>query len=174
MDGITNDFSFDVSKDENTPFYSQLLNFNPNNCLSGGSNTAPLPIPQGSIDYELPLNCGDAKVKLHLDTNYSQATQSFDQFATKNDESFIVNGRLSVLDIGVGGSKLNLGLWSRNIFNTQYVYRRDPSNSIPSVQTRAVAGVPNVLLIGSTSGILGDYGNFNMPRTFGLDASLSF
>lgn len=93
VDGITNDFSFDVSKDENTPFYSQLLNFNPNNCLSGGSNTAPLPIPQGSI---------------------------------------------------------------------------------PSVQTRAVAGVPNVLLIGSTSGILGDYGNFNMPRTFGLDASLSF
>ena len=128
----------------------------------------------GSIDYELPLNWGDAKVKLHLDANYSQATQSFDQFATKNDESFIVNGRLSVLDIAMGGSKLNLGLWSRNIFNTQYVYRRDPSNSTPSVQTRAAAGVPNILLIGSTSGILGDYGNFNMPRTFGLDASLSF
>jgi iron complex outermembrane receptor protein len=34
--------------DENTPFYSQLLNYNPNNCLSGGSNASPLAIPAGS------------------------------------------------------------------------------------------------------------------------------
>jgi len=45
---ITNDFSFDRSRDENSPFYSQLLNYNPNNCLSGGSNAAPLAIPAGS------------------------------------------------------------------------------------------------------------------------------
>ena len=48
VDGITNDFSFDIAHDENTPFYSQLLNYNPNNCLSGGSNTAPQAIPAGS------------------------------------------------------------------------------------------------------------------------------
>src|ERR1700712_4012713 len=29
-DNITNDFSFDIARDENTPFYSQLLNYNPN------------------------------------------------------------------------------------------------------------------------------------------------
>jgi iron complex outermembrane receptor protein len=34
--------------------------------------------------------------------------------------------------------------------------------------------VPNILLVGNTGGILGDYGNFNPPRTFGLDASLKF
>src|SRR6202007_3326796 len=32
---ITNDFSYDVAKDQNSPFYSQLLNYNPNNCANG-------------------------------------------------------------------------------------------------------------------------------------------
>ncbi len=129
----------------------------------------------GSIDYEVPVGSGDTRVKFHVDANYSQATQSFDQFATKADESFIVNARLSLIDVDLsGGPKLNIGLWSRNLFDNQLVYRRDPSNSLPSVQSTAVAGVPNITQIGSVSGILGDYGNFNMPRTFGIDASLKF
>jgi iron complex outermembrane recepter protein len=130
----------------------------------------------GSIDYELPVGGGDAKVKLHLDGNYSQATQSFDQFATKNDSSFVVNGRLSLAGIGLGGGgqKLTVGVWARNLFNTQYVYRRDPSNSLPAVQTAAAAGVPNVLLVGNNNNVLGDYGNFNTPRTIGVDATISF
>jgi iron complex outermembrane recepter protein len=128
----------------------------------------------GSIDYVIPLSKGDAKIKFHLDANYSQATQSFDQFAIKADESFIINGRLSLLDIGKGDAKFNIGLWSRNLLNNQLVYRRDPSNSLPSVQSNAVAGVANITRIGNTGGILGDYGNFNMPRTFGIDASLKF
>ncbi len=129
-----------------------------------------------SMDYELPVGRKDAKLKFHIDANYSQATQSFDQFAVKNDESFIVNARLSLADLSIGGSdsKLNIGLWSRNLFNNQLVYRRDPSNSLPSVQSNAAAGVPNIVLIGNNNNILGDYGNFNMPRTFGIDASLKF
>ncbi len=129
----------------------------------------------GSIDYELPA-FAEARVKLHIDANYAQATQSFDQFATKADGSFIVNGRLSLLDIGLGGStsKLSVSVWGRNLFNEQHVYRRDPSNSLPSVQSTAATGVPNVVVIGNNGGVLGDYGNFNTPRTFGLEASLSF
>jgi iron complex outermembrane receptor protein len=129
----------------------------------------------GSIDYELPIG-GDTRVKFHLDGNYSQATQSFDQFATKNDSSFVVNGRISLVDVGLGSGdqKLALGVWARNLFDEQHVYRRDPSNSLPSVQTTAVAGVPNVVRIGSNGNVLGDYGNFNAPRTFGIDATLSF
>ena len=130
----------------------------------------------GSIDYEVPLG-GDTRIKLHLDANYADATQAFDQFATKADSSFIVNGRISLLDIGMAGSgaKLNISLWGRNLLNEQHVYRRDPSNSIPSVQSTATAtGTPNVLLIGNNSGILGDYGNFNPPRTVGVDASFKF
>ncbi len=130
----------------------------------------------GSLDYVIPLANSEASVKLHLDANYSQATQSFDQFAVKADKSFIVNGRLSVLDLRMGSSdtKLNIGLWGRNLFDNQLVYRRDPSNSLPSVQSTPVAGVANVTRIGNNNGILGDYGNFNMPRTFGIDASIRF
>ena len=42
------------------------------------------------------------------------------------------------------------------------------------MQTTAAAGVPNVLVIANNGGILGDYGNFNVPRTFGMDATLKF
>ncbi|MFM8500267.1 MAG: TonB-dependent receptor [Chakrabartia sp.] len=136
----------------------------------------PRSAASASMDYELPVGSGDTKLKFHIDANYSQATQSFDQFAVKNDESFIVNARLSLADISLGSSdrKLNIGLWSRNLFNNQLVYRRDPSNSLPSVQSNAAAGVPNIVLIGNNNNILGDYGNFNMPRTFGIDASVKF
>lgn len=128
----------------------------------------------GSIDYIIPVGGNDTRVKLHIDANYAQATQSFDQFAIKADKSFIVNGRVSLLDIGAGNTKFNVGFWSRNLFDNQLVYRRDPSNSLPSVQSNAVAGVPNITRIGNNNGIYGDYGNFNMPRTFGLDASVKF
>ena len=138
----------------------------------------PRSAASGSIDYELPLGAGDTKVKFHLDANYAQATQSFDQFAIKNDSSFIVNGRLSVLNVGLatGSSKLNVGIWGRNLFDNQYVYRRDPSNSIPQVQNNRAAATtaPNLLLVGNLGNTIGDYGNFNVPRTFGIDATISF
>ena len=130
----------------------------------------------GSIDYALPVGGGNTKVKFHLDANYADATQTFDQFATKADSSFIVNGRISLADVslGAGGQKLTIGVWSRNLFNEQHVYRRDPSNSLPSVQATQAAGVANVVAIANNGGILGDYGNFNVPRTFGIDASVKF
>ena len=129
----------------------------------------------GTIDYEVPVS-GETRVKFHLDANYASATQSFDQFATKADSSFIVNGRISLLDIALGGdsAKFNVSLWGRNLFNEQHVYRRDPSNSIPAVQASPVTGVPNVVAIGNVGNILGDYGNFNVPRTFGMDATFKF
>ena len=48
----------------------------------------------GAIDYELPVHA-DTRIKFHLDANYGQATQTFDQFATKADASFIVNGHFA-------------------------------------------------------------------------------
>ncbi|MDE2403921.1 MAG: TonB-dependent receptor [Sphingomonadales bacterium] len=123
----------------------------------------------GSIDYELPIAKTSASVRLHLDANYSQSTQAFDQFATHNDASFVVNGRLSVANVAVGpgGQKLTFGAWVRNMFDTQYVFRRDPSNSLPSVQTSNIYA-------GAIGNVQGDYGNFNAPRTFGIDATVNF
>jgi iron complex outermembrane recepter protein len=123
----------------------------------------------GSIDYAVPVGGGDTKLRFHLDGNYSQATQAFDQYATKNDASFIVNGRLSLADIAVGnsGQKVALSAWARNLFDEQYVYRRDPSNSLPGAPTTSVT-------TGSIGNVLGDYGNFNAPRTFGGELSMQF
>ncbi|AMK23954.1 MULTISPECIES: TonB-dependent receptor [unclassified Sphingobium] len=122
----------------------------------------------GSIDYALPIGGGDTKLKFHFDGNYSQATQAFDQFATKNDSSLIFNGRISLADIGTGnGRNLTLSIWGRNLFNEQYVFRRDPSNSLPGAPTGNVTQ-------GSVNNVLGDYGNFNAPRTYGVEASVKF
>ncbi len=121
----------------------------------------------GSIDYAHPIGTNGAEVRLHLDGNYSQATQTFDQYATKNDASVVFNGRLALADIPVSstGQKLTVGLWGRNLFNTAYVYRRDPSNSLPAFAVGTT---------GKIGGVLGDYGNFNAPHTYGLDATINF
>ncbi len=105
-----------------------------------------------AIDYTVPFK--SATFKAHLDANYAEATQTFDQFEITNDASFIVNGRLSLTEIELASSRaqLTVALWARNLFDTAFVYRRDPSN-------RAT---------------LGDYGNFNAPRTFGVEAGIRF
>ncbi|MEY2944110.1 MAG: hypothetical protein RLY97_2124, partial [Pseudomonadota bacterium] len=123
----------------------------------------------GSIDYEIPVGKAGAVVKWHLDGNYSQATQAFDQFATKNDASFIVNGRLSLADVQLqdSGAKATISFWVRNMFDKQYIFRRDPSNSLPGAPTTSVS-------TGSINNVLGDYGNFNAPRTFGIEAAVKF
>ncbi|WP_163959550.1 TonB-dependent receptor [Sphingomonas insulae] len=121
----------------------------------------------GAIDYVMPLN--DMDLKFHLDGNYAQSTQAFDQFATHNDASFIVNGRVALSNIKVGGSnQLTISAWVRNLFDTQYIFRRDPSNSLPAAPTSATATAGNI------NNVLGDYGNFNAPRTYGLEASVKF
>lgn len=81
--------------------------------------------------------------------------------------SLIINGRISLadIDLGYGSSKLTVSAWARNLFNEAHVYRRDPSNSLPAFGNTAVGNINNVL---------GDYGNFNAPRTFGLEGTIKF
>lgn len=105
-----------------------------------------------SADYEAPL--WNATFRAHIDANYSDATQTFDQTPVTNDKSFLVNARLSLADMRLNdsGALLGVSLWSRNLLNEDYVYRRDPAN-------RAT---------------LGDYGNFNAPRTYGLELTVRY
>jgi iron complex outermembrane receptor protein len=63
-----------------------------------------------------------------------------------------VNGRLALTDIAVNNGKMSISLWGRNLINSAYVYRRDPSNAAT----------------------LGYYGNFNTPRTFGIQTAFKF
>jgi iron complex outermembrane receptor protein len=121
----------------------------------------------GAIDYTFPL--ADKDLKFHLDANYSQATQAFDQFATKNDASFIVNGRLSLANVQVGqNNRVTISAWVRNLFDEQYIFRRDPSNSLPAAPSSPGATAGNI------NNVLGDYGNFNAPRTFGGEIGVTF
>ena len=120
----------------------------------------------GAIDYELPLKGAD--LRFHFDGNYSQATQAFDQFATKNEASLIFNGRISLANVNLGAMQnVTFSVWGRNLFNEQYIFRRDPSNSLPGSPTSSVT-------TGNINNVLGDYGNFNAPRTFGGEVAVKF
>jgi iron complex outermembrane recepter protein len=108
----------------------------------------------GSLDYETPVGGGGAAIKLHVDANYSSPTFTFDNENVKNEKAFLVNGRLSLADIPMSdnGQTLTVSLWSRNLFNESHIYRRSNANRL----------------------VLGDYANFNAPRTMGVEATVNF
>src|SRR6185295_14791448 len=104
-----------------------------------------------ALDYAAPMK--KLMFRVHVDGNYADATQTFDQTPVTNDKSFLMNARFSFADMKMGGGgSMSFSLWARNLLNEAYVYRRDPANR-------------------ST---LGDYGNFNAPRTYGVSMNYSF
>jgi iron complex outermembrane receptor protein len=108
----------------------------------------------GYIDYDVPVSANGMSLRAHIDGNYSDPVYSFQNEPTRTDRSFVVNGSIALADIpmGAGGQKLTVSAWSRNLFNTTYIYRRSAANDV----------------------VLGDYGNFNPPRTFGMEAQVAF
>jgi iron complex outermembrane receptor protein len=74
--------------------------------------------------------------------------------AAKTDPSFIVNGNVALADIGMGssGATANLSLWSRNLLDESHIYRISVANR----------------------GTIGDYANFNPPRTFGVEFRIAY
>ena len=108
----------------------------------------------GSVDFETPIGGAGAVAKLHLDANYTSPAFTFDNENVKNGKAFLVNARLSLADIPMSdnGQALTISLWSRNLFNESHIYRRSNANRL----------------------VLGDYANFNAPRTFGLEAAVNF
>ena len=122
----------------------------------------------GAIDYEIPAGFAEAKLRLHLDANYAGRQYSFQAEPVKTDASFVMNGRLALTGIAMneGGARLQLAVWARNLLNEAHIYRRSEANSSPVIDS--ITGIP------SYNGVLGDYGNFNAPRTFGVEARVSF
>jgi iron complex outermembrane recepter protein len=108
----------------------------------------------GSADFEMPVGTAGTMAKLHIDANYSSPSFTFDNENVQNEKAFLVNGRLSLADIPMSdaGQTLTVSLWSRNLFNESHIYRRSNANRL----------------------VLGDYANFNAPRTFGLEAAVNF
>jgi iron complex outermembrane receptor protein len=114
----------------------------------------PLNAVSAFADYELPLGNNGMSARFHVDANYADATYSFQAESVKTDPSFVVNSRISLADIPVGstGQTFTMSLWARNLFNETHIYRRSAANA----------------------GTLGDYANFNPPRTFGIEGSVKF
>lgn len=118
----------------------------------------------GSIDYELPLN--GFTVSAHIDGNYdggyysSAADPKYvglgnaaNIYQPKTDKAFIVNSRLAIGDINLGGStgaKMTIAFWARNLFNEQHLFYK------------------------TLSPTSGTSGFFNEPRTFGGEMNIRF
>ena len=118
-------------------------------------------------DYTMPVDGNGAAIKLHIDGNYASSQYSFQNESVKADASFVMNGRLALADVAVGpnGTKATFSVWARNLLDTTYIYRRSAANSVPSARNDGSLNY---------GGVLGDYGNFNPPRTFGFEAALKF
>ena len=122
----------------------------------------------GYVDYEVPTNVANSKLRIHLDANYSGRSYSFQAENVLADPSFVVNGRVALADVEMtNGTLVTFALWSRNLFNETHIYRRSAANSSPVPVFSG--GVPTGGL--NYAGILGDYGNFNPPRTWGAEIS---
>ena len=96
----------------------------------------------------------DESVQFHLDAAYAGRQYSFEDENVKAQSSFIVNGRIALADIPMSenGTKLTVSVWSRNLFNETHIYRLSYANQ----------------------NTLGAYGNFNPPRTIGVEGTVRF
>ena len=74
--------------------------------------------------------------------------------AAKTDSSFIVNGSVALADIHMagGGASAEVALWVRNLFDESHIYRISAANR----------------------GTIGDYANFNPPRTYGIELRVTY
>jgi iron complex outermembrane recepter protein len=106
----------------------------------------------GSIDYQTVVGNSDTVAKLHIDANYASPSYAFDNENVRGDASFIVNGRVTLEDIKIAKQNLSVALWTRNLLNKSFIFRRSNANGL----------------------VLGDYANFNAPRTFGAEVSVKF
>ena len=111
---------------------------------------APENAGSASIDYLAKL--GSAGLKFHVSGNWSEGVYTSEIEQTRTDESFIVNARLSLVDLALPALDATgeVSLWSRNLLDEQHVNYK------------------------SINASLGTYGTFNEPRTYGIEARLRF
>lgn len=105
----------------------------------------------GYADVEVPSGFTSGKWRFHLDANYASRQYSFQAENVLTDPSFSLNARVALADVELndGATLMTFALWSRNLTNNTYFYRRSAANAA----------------------VLGDYGNVNSPRTWGAEIS---
>jgi iron complex outermembrane receptor protein len=126
--------------------------FNP--FTNASATVFPLYAPKNAgavaADYEHPLM--GATFQAHIDVNFADGQYSSSTDPNLSDKSTIANARLAITDIALtgGGPRMQLALWSRNLFDEKHAYVRN------------------------FNAALGTYGVFNEPRTFGVEASVKY
>jgi len=104
-----------------------------------------------SLDFNTPV--GGATLRAHLDANIAGGYNSSSSEDVHTDKSFIVNGRVALTDIELSNqATFELAVWSRNLFNEDHTF----------YESRA------------SFAVIGSFGMFNEPRTFGIDATVKF
>lgn len=109
----------------------------------------PINALSGSADYEMPFK--DFTLLAHIDANWNSGYYtSYNDPAVgvrqpRGESGVITNARLSISDIALNttGTKLELSLWSRNLFNEEHLFYK------------------------TFSPLAGTFGFFNDARTYG-------
>ena len=120
----------------------------------GGVVYTPRHAASGAIDYEFaPFNVGT--LSAHLDVIYSSSFLT-EVSAPRTRPYTIFNGRLTLGEIKAGnsGRELSFSIWGKNLTNTEWKVYQFPL---------AGAGLSNTTIA-----------QWNEPRTYGLEARLTF
>ena len=167
MRGLTASFAYAYT---DTKVPSVPFPFLGNNFIAAGT---PFPVnvvytPENaasfSLDYDRPI--GDLTLRAHFDANYADEQDSFQsEFAdvsptgvnfqpvrVRTDSSFIMNANVALADLKFGTSKAVVSFWVRNLADEEHIYRISAANR----------------------GTIGDYANFNPPRTYGVEMRIKY
>ncbi|WP_336951201.1 TonB-dependent receptor [Sphingobium aromaticivastans] len=147
-----------------------LLNFKYKEYISSAATGAPTDISDmairaqtprftfaPNIQYDTRRMANDAYLSFSLDAAYRSdvryvlipfADPALDDAAT-SQAHWIVNGRVSLVDLPVGGVKVKLSAWGQNLLDKRVVQ-----------------------IAADISGFVA--ASYNKPRTFGIDASIAF
>jgi iron complex outermembrane recepter protein len=120
----------------------------------GGVIYTPRHAATGAIDYEFaPFNVGT--LSAHLDVIYSSSFLT-EPSSPRTGAYTMFNGRLTLGEIKTGdsGRELSFSLWGKNLTNTQWKVFQFPL---------AGPGLSNLMIA-----------HWNEPRTYGLEARLTF
>jgi iron complex outermembrane recepter protein len=104
-----------------------------------------------ALDYKFP-RLGFAQPRIHLSGETAGGARWAQTPQFKSSKAFIVNGRLTLAEIDLAGSDLELALWGKNLFDKAF----------------------DLLTINLTGIGRQRYGILNDPRTYGLEARMRF
>lgn len=163
VEGLTfgGNVSYTDAKAKNVPDFAKLAVSLPVTAADSQYKVIFMPEWTGSVfaQYDTPTLFGDSYASFRIDANYQSESYNFGSGTAHPSVVFrpyvtipdywLVNGRVALRDIEVGGVKGDLALWGRNIFN----------KSVPAYA---------LLLSGLVST------TYNAPRTYGLDFTIEF